>query len=452
MRTFLPIAVLASTCFSADPTPVKEAPKLPYFEPSLEKRVLNEYPHLMSKCFWVGNWENDSMERVAYAFGCFLASDKLSPVERLNRNFPDTNDFILEVDCNILLSSLNSLQVSNKVMAEFVTGLELIFDVDHFKQLIIGLTRDFDLASFEQVRSLMAQSARHELAIIAVDVAVLKWVVQSIKNGGNPYHFMHSCSVLDLSQHAILSLELYPEIARLCRSELDIFLNKLVAYYNKMNTLLFGNYVKILNIITMLDNVRITEKLFPIILSKAFHGSGYLHLKKDIEAFLFRYTRFRSFNNCPNVAKLLKERFNFQNDCPKLIEKFSIQIYADQDVLPFSTHIFPCSRIVRHYKKEEYVLQAEIISGKIIWARNEFELASNPSENSQPVGPEDPSEEHPHKLYVVCQLKPPPNLAIILIDRCQTEEGLKKMLKDSAWRHMVLAFGVSMFEAKLASE
>ena len=420
MKIIFQLLYLPFNCFAAD-RPCITVPKL-------EDIALEQHAYLLPDCQWVGDWKENAEELFAYAVGCFFASEHNSLVKRISSGGDSEHD-ILKINYEMFLETFSSLKNG---LDEFIKEK---LDFDQFQILIVE-PRNFKRkiwGSFGELRRFVAECAKDEFAIVAFEVAILKWVVQSLEKGDNPNLFPLTCSTLDLPQ-ALIGLELLPNIARLCRRELDALLDGLVVYYQQMSTIDITLFAKLFNLVVTLGKKSVTEKLMPILMEKNFDP-------KDASG-LFRYIQFLSFNNCPYAARMLKENVQFQNQSQPF-NQFKLKLFIDHDPHCNLVSTDPLDCALKSKIEGEYVLQAEIIKGNISWTAKKFVL----NYGAPKVVFTLPKFENPHQLYVVCRLKPPHTLAAMLFKECQTEAGLKEMLKSFKFRFAAVAFGVTMFEA-----
>ena len=191
----------------------------------------------------------------------------------------------------------------------------------------------------------------------------------------------------------------------------------------------------ILSVISTLDNERVTKKLMPILMEKDNEFSCFT-------TSLARYTQFLSFGKCPHASRLLKEKVRFRNQ-PQVVNPYDIKLYADHNPFDNLMTIGHNSSPLRYKVHGEYVLQAEIVKDNIIWTFLDFVRNKKGIKKVITF----PNCEHPHHIYVKCIFKPPSSLATTIIKQCQTEEGLKELLKSYKFKYAIMAFGLVIFKA-----
>ena len=412
MRFIVAVIYLALNCFAADQS---NKPKIL----STTKSALEQHVCV----------EESSDELLAYAIGCFFASEQFNPVVRIGS--PD--NVIRFVNYEVILEAISGLSF------EHSNFIRQKLDMPHFRKLIFetcdGRTRLW--GNFGELRRFVVQSAKEdECAISVFEVAILKWVVQSLEQGGDrsSLFFPVLCSSMDFPR-ALLGLELLPSIPRLCRRELDVLFDGLVGYYQKMFTVGESLFSTVLDFVITLDKKSVAEKLLPPII-----GNYVDHPEFTLS--LLRYVQLRSPNNCPYASEALERIIHFDNQ-PRVSNEFAFKIWVDHD--PKSPFLRMASQgcLLQDMIGGEFVLQAEMVNGNISWTTKDFVH----NYGATKVNITAPTHEYPHQLYVTCPRRPPPSLTTMLINQCKTEEGMKELLKSSKFKYLTMAIGVTMFEA-----
>ena len=414
MRLIFSIIFLALNCLAADQS--NKSQKLCTTENAPEQ-------HLCA-----GDNEERSDELMAYAIGCFFASEVYNPIFSV----PDIRNPVLFVSYGTILGAFSNLSPKH---SEFIKQK---LDFDQFKKLIHEScnNRSSLLGSFGELRWVLVQSAKDEFAIVAFEVAILKWVVRSLAQGGKPSLLFPLISSNEEIPRPLLGLELFSNIARLCRRELDVLFDGLVAHYQtrefKIREPLFTN---ILNYVITMDKESVAERLLPIIVKNYVDNPVFPPM-------LIRYVQLWSPSTCPYASKVLEGMIGSENQ-PQIPNEFDLKIWVDHDMN--SNFVWMTSESTSLQKKmgSEFVLQAEIVGGNISWTTEEFVGNST----AKKIGTSIATHEHLRKLYVICPRRPPSSLTKMLINQCQTEEGMKELLKSSKFKYLTMAFGVTMFEA-----
>ena len=414
MRLLVPVIYLVSMCSAAD-QPCES------LIPRNEEPVF--HPHHLQDSPLTKQQEVKSEELSAHAVGSFFASERFNVVE---------NIFYSEKpeDCSRLVNYGKFLVTFSELDEQHSKFIEQRLDKRYLEELFL-LSNGIEGCShgtFDVLRIHVAKAAKDEFAIIAFDVAILKWAAQAIEKKDNSNIFQ--CSYFKLSFHLpLLGLELVPKIGSLCRRELDVLIEEIVAYHQKPKSIEPTYFARILNIIIALNKECVTEKLMPILMEN--------ELDPKYIPRLLRYVQLLSPSTL--TSKLLKKA-QFQNQ-PGPFNQFDIKLFVDHDPYDKIVWITPLECPLKKKIEREYVLQGEIVNGEISWISNDFVY------NREVTEIVTPNSEHPHQLYVVSPIKPPPSFAAMLVKECQTEVGLEELLKSPKFRFATMAFRVTMFEA-----
>ena len=450
------LVFFAASCFAADPPTgpplvmtCAPPPASRGRVPSLWEYTLDQHPTLAAVALEMGDWQEHSEELYAFAFGHYLGNKVYSPVQ-VEACVTDIDDCSIFVDYAKLFSSMSSMTDSFVLYKGYEDKVNLnefrekYFDYERLQSL--SKTSEYNLSiivssnlshhcSFGQLRTLVAECANNELATTAFDVAILKWLVRAIEDE-NSIDFFSTGIIDNAVLVGLFALELNPHVSRLCRRELDIVLDRFVSELQNMPLSIFKDtYVFILNIFNQVNKSIITEKILPKVISKG--------LDQSIDRHLFFFTFFRSFDDCQCKARLLLEKPEFQRlQLPKRqLYFYDLKIHAAQSLLRLSLYnsrAFP----IRSIFEREYLLQADILNNSVTWSTKKFTYYDDAAAIVPPV-----SNNPLHVLCVICQLKPSPNV-VLLLTNCKTEADLKALFRTPDWRYMTLAFSMTVAEVK----
>ena len=126
----------------------------------------------------------------------------------------------LKVDMNSLQSVISAIPKWKSLDGQTYNPFDELFDLD-------GLYNQISHCRYEyasRVRHQFANYARSELAMMAGDVAILKWMVHAIKEKPQDYSFLHVSRNFVLG---ICSLSMHPTIEGLCRDDILLVLTHL---------------------------------------------------------------------------------------------------------------------------------------------------------------------------------------------------------------------------------
>ena len=287
------LVFFAAFCFAADPPTgpplVMTCAPPPVSRgrvPSLWECTLDQHPTLAAVALEMGDWQEHSEELYAFAFGHYLGTKLYSPVQIVISGTPDFKSVSITVDYGKLFGSMSSMTDSFVLFKgrEEKVNLGEFRDYYFYNEKFQSLSKSdyYNLSSshssvpstlsnhcnFEQLRSLVAECATHELATTAFDVAILKWLVRVFEDEHLVDFF--STGIFDNAVRGdLFALELNPHVSLLCRRELDIVLDRFVSELQNMPLSIFQDtYVFILNIFNQVNKSIITEKILPKVISK----------------------------------------------------------------------------------------------------------------------------------------------------------------------------------------
>ena len=126
----------------------------------------------------------------------------------------------IKVDMNSLQSVISAIMKWKSLDGQTYNPSDELFDLD-------GLYNQISHCRYEyasRVRHQFANYARSELAMMAGDVAILKWMVHAIKEKPKDYSFLHVSRNFVLG---ICSLSMHPTIEGLCRDDILLVLTHL---------------------------------------------------------------------------------------------------------------------------------------------------------------------------------------------------------------------------------
>ena len=445
--SFFAFSLLITVCLAADShSPEVPQCNLPIREiDSLRNIIMKKHPEVLPPVLVsCNNWDMD--EARAFAIGLALGKQSYGP-KAMN-----TSAKALVKEC-ILLGCINFWSPSDTEKRVIVNMKELLLVIsanfewkesnetynpfaEFFSIQEIQKPENYKKVMFpEEVRSLFVKYSKSTTAMIAIDVAILKWLSHAIQLLSDCEKSKRSILHLHSSLIAPLcALSLYPQIGELCSKDILIFLSEVERNFKPIIFHQFQDHYYFPTLLTLIKTLgeglirlkvkEIADKSQP---KKDFFITGRLFLELDhpvvqsLEAKLSaaRYTRFNAL-------------WSHQIACDRKVHSMNNNSMISCD--PISTLLY------FHYPTYTSALLKE--DNTLEWdGTSNFEFVEQINFSNEP-GPQ-PKQL---RLFILSQLKPPAAMWKEFTS-CTSMTEFVKCLEKPMIRTWILTYEISILES-----
>ena len=288
----------------------------------------------------------------------------------------------------------------------------------------------------EKARRILAQYAKKSIAMVAIDVANLKWMVHAIKT--NPL----DCHMIEISEAIFMplcALSMIPQVREYCMDDILIVLTEVQKFTGPefLTSFDIQDYNRSLfTLFKMLDDGPIRKVLEEIVKVVCPYSSLSARLILGDDHSIVRSSEETISNE---KRTLLKTLFDCQAECHRKVYticKKCIHGYANSRLDPNT------SGFITIYINS--TLSAIILPGKILkWEGTaptlgkEINFSNNPSPHPRQV-----------RLFIISQLPGPVPLQFWQdITSCTTIVTFQKILEKPATRQIILTYGITILES-----
>ena len=430
--------LISSVCFAADSRPAPNTD-----DDNQLFKIMKERPEQLHQFLVTSKgWEKDLA--MAFAVGLALGNqcDKQKFIQDNNKagdqereNEKDILDLIFvrwTKDAYVLVFMEN---LNNSISAEFewedgdrsYNPFSELFDIQYIQDP--HNYKNKDELSLGKLRRLFAKYAKSAVSMIAIDVAILKWLVHVIKSRPDDHH------LVDVTFVPLCALSLHPQVKEYCTQDILTVLTQ-VQYCISLACSFYSDHKmftpSLLTLVKMLDDGPIRTKVEEIVAK--------MYPMLDDQS----YTDCRMFlKDDHSVVKQMKEKIRKEH-IPSDIS-LDTQSKCDREMhsMGFSCWINAYAESSNFFGiGKHYHLSAIIEENKAL----RFEGTTPKLCNS--IYFSNKSSRHPKQicLFIISEL-PAPAIFWERVTSCKSLSVFKEILKDPIVRMTILTYGITILES-----
>ena len=410
------LSLLVTCCLVAESN--VKSPLDPDLEPikeveSLQTIIVKRYPektlkHLVS----IKGWEKD----LAWAFSLGLALGKQQKIAHVQAN---KIDYIkVKISTKDLIDQISNWKCAKEDQTSFNSISEL-FDVSALLQMLHE--SDENEVTFLKCQILFSNCSLHLNSMIALDLAILQWLVHAIK--AKPQDSV--IGILPSTMLPICALSMHPQIGQHCTNEVHLVLSQFGKWIFSDNCGIWYNsaFATLLAILKVHDEdskvwqkaSEIAARMYPKIgnscrKSRVILGSNHVFVRSMEERFL-----------TPEKLKVCIANVSSQL-------QYDRKVHSAKDD-PFTRIASPTFMIA---KIEGNTLEWEGVSPRFRWY---IKFSDQPG-----------TEPKKTRLFICCRFSPPVSFWAKVTSWTNMEE-FYKILKTSIMRRMILTYGMTILES-----
>ena len=437
MKPFLLTSTLIATlCLTADYGVVLECEN-----DSLKNTIILKYPSCIPP-FLVAckGWDKD----LAMAFAAGLVLGKLCEKQEFNRKetngqgkekecdiltFDIVDIYKTDVQVNLIMGTLNKAISANlewKEKDKIYNPFSELFDIQSVQKAKMYLS----YITLENVRRVFVKYAKNATAVIAIDVAILKWLLHAINAKPKDYHIVGVEGPIIMP---ICALSMHPKIGEYLTNDILTVLTQM-EYYTDTECSYYKNVdfltSSLITVVKMLEDgpirtkvVEMVAKMYPVVKRSYLDCRMLLGSEHSIVKHMEERIEDEVISNSSSILQQLK--------CDKKLHTMSFSFF---DIISQNLSF---SSVWEH----RYLIATIETDSTLIWEETTPKFEWEVSFINK-------SDSHPRqmRLFIFSQLPVPDNFWKIATS-CSSLPMFEEILKTPIVKRMIITYGISIFES-----